>query len=146
MKLNCDHGYFKFYEMVSGEISDFVSLYGLDLVREGDFYTFEFLSGAPKYSIAGLPYLGILAIKTFEGAPSEIMRENNLVYDFNKGLVVPILSVIQRVKITPTGQYFMSDGLILPGSVTDDGKRVTDYAAWYLPNSQRYKYSEVTYG
>ena len=41
--------------------------------------------------------------------------------------------------------YFLSPGLIKPGSVTDDGSRVTDYAAWFLFDSMKFKYSEITY-
>jgi hypothetical protein len=75
------------------------------------------------------------------------MRANGLVYDFNLGEVVPILSVMQRVDIVTGKNYFLSSGLILPGSVTDDGSRVTDYAAWLSLDEMKtrtFRYSEVT--
>jgi hypothetical protein len=117
---------------------------GLKVYSAGDHFTFEDLLGAPEYSIAGKTYLGAAATKTYSGSPGEIFRANKLVYDFNKGLVQPISSVTQTVKIYESGNTFISQGLILPGSFTDDGGRVTDYSAWYLFDSGKFKYSELT--
>jgi hypothetical protein len=144
MKVSCQHGFFKFWEAKAGQISDFISTYGFDLISENDYFTFSFLSDAPKYSIAGGEYLGALATKTFEGEPWEVMRENNLVYDFNLDKVVLIETIIQPVQLKTTDRYILADGMILPGSLTDAGERVTDYAAFYLFDSVKFKYSEVT--
>lgn len=145
MKIDCLHGYFKFYETRSGDVSRFMSLFaGLSIFKFEDHFTFEALLDAPDYSIAGNQYLGATATKTFSGKPWEIFKENGLVYDFNKGSVQPILSTTQVVKIYESGNTFISQGLILPGSFTDEGSRVTDYSAWFLFDSLKFKYSELT--
>lgn len=115
MKLDCIHGYFIFNETKSGQISDFMSLTGLTLVKKDTYYTFEFLQDAKKHSLAGLPYLGIPAITTFEGNIWDVFEANEFVYDFTLDLVRPILSVVQKTKISLAGNRFVSNGLILPG-------------------------------
>jgi hypothetical protein len=146
MQINCLHGYFIFRENRAGEISDFMSLFsGLELVAKDDYFTFAALASSPDYSVEGATYLGATAIKTFEGKPWEVLKQNRLVYNFNSGAIIGIDTVTQRVEIASAANYFLSPGLILPGSVRTDGSRVTDYAAWYLFDSNKFKYSEVTY-
>ncbi len=145
MKIKCLHGYYFFEEINPGDISRFINITGLTLVPHSDYYTFSFLDDAPRYSILGGVYLGAPATKTFEGEPWQVMRENELVYDFIIDAVVPIISVARAVQLKESNRYFVSNGLILPGSVTDDGNRVKDYAAFYLFESQKFKYSEVSF-
>lgn len=145
MRIDCIHGFFIFREDAAGEASKFMSLFGLSLVKEKDFYTFETIAEAPRYVLEGGTYLGAPALVTYEGEPWDIMRENSLIYNFNLDTVVPIASITQRISIAPAGNIFISSGLILPGSVKDDGSRVKDYAARYLFDQSRFKYSEVAY-
>ncbi len=145
MKIKCLHGYFIFQETRISQVSDFISRFGLELVQDGPDYTFELLAGAPRYSIKGKSYLGNVALKNFEGEPWEVFAKNELVYDFSKGLVVPISSVTNTVTIDQAGNKFISPGLILPGSLTADGDRVMDYSAWYSRDTLRFSYSEVAY-
>ena len=145
MKARCLHGFFIFEEVKSGQVSDFVSYSGLSIVPRGPYFTFEALQMAPSYSIEGKPYLGIPATKTFEGEPWEVMEANGLVFDFLTNTLRPLLSVTQLVSIKTVGHRFVSNGLILPGSLTDEGKRVKDYAAHYSKESLRWLYSEVTF-
>lgn len=146
MKIKCLHGFFKFEETRLGELSKFVSRFGLELERCQDFFTFKPLAEAPDFSIKGLPYLGADTIATYEGNPWEIMRENELVYHFGKGKVVDISTITIRTPLANAGNYFISNGLILPGSLTEDGDRVTDYAAWFSMDTLEFKYSEVGLG
>lgn len=146
MRIECIHGYFKFTEQSPGDLSRFVSMYELELGRAGDHFTFEDLIDAPRHSIAGGTFLGCPTLQTFEGEPWDVMRENDLVYNFQTGLVVPILTIIQTVSITPAGFYFVAPGMILPGSITDDGSRVTDYSAFFNSDRSTFKYSEIGYG
>jgi len=145
MRIECIHGYFRFFETNVGQISRFMSLFGLEIERNGDHFTFSDLVDAPNYSILGGTFLGIPTIKTFEGPPWEVMRANRLVYDFNIGLIRPIDTVIQPVELEDAGNYYLTTGMILPGSITDDGSRVTDYAAFYSGDRASFKYSEITY-
>lgn len=145
MKARCIHGFFIFEEIKAGEVSDYVSYSGLSIVPRGPIFTFEALALAPSYSIKGKPYLGAPTTKTFEGEPWEVMEANGLTFDFLTNTLKPLLSVTQLVSIKQAGHRFVSNGLILPGSVTDDGKRVKDYAAHYSKETLRWLYSEVAY-
>lgn len=143
MRLKCAHGYFLFQETGLGQVSDWMNLTGLKLVPTGSQYTFEALGSVPDFSIKGGPFMGATATKTFEGSPSEVFEANRLVYDFSKGLVVPIDTVSFQTSISLAGNRYTSPGLIVPGSMTKDGKRVRDYAAWFSRDRLTWLYSEV---
>lgn len=145
MRVDCLHGYYKFTEVSAGEIATFANLFGLDIARSGDHFTFSDLADAPNYSIAGGFFLGCPTLSTFAGDPWDVMRANGLVYDFTKGLVVPKLLVTAIAQISQAGYFFISTGMLLAGSVTDDGSRVTDYAAFFVPERANFKYSEIGY-
>lgn len=145
MRINCVHGYFIFDAQKSGDLSRFVSLYGFEIERSGNLFTFADLVDAPEYSIQGGLYLGAPATKTFQGHPWDVMKENNLVYNFVLGKVVPMVSIVQPISVKTGMNWFLSPGMILPGSVTEDGKRVRDYAAHYNPDASQFRYSEIDY-
>lgn len=145
MKIICRHGYFIFVETRLGQVSDFMARFGFELAPVGSYYTFDFLKTAPDYSIKGKPFLGFTSIKNFEGEPWEVFEANSVVYDFSKGLVVPISSIVQLTSLSIAGNKFVSPGFILPGSLTADGKRIKDYSAWYSRDTTRFLYSEVGY-
>jgi hypothetical protein len=145
MRIECLHGYFRFTEEKAGELSQFVSKLGLELKRRGDHFTFEGLAEAPTHSIAGGTYLGADCSVTFEGEPWEVMRANRLVFNFLTGEVVSLDDVDQAVEIKAAGNYSVTTGMLLPGSVIEDGSRVTDYAAFYFVESNRFQYSEIAY-
>lgn len=145
MKLDCIHGYFIFNETKSGQISQYMSQTGLSLIGKNGYYTFENLQDAPEYSLVGKTLIDIPAIATFEGKPWEVFEENGFVYDFALGLVRPILSIVQKTVVKQAGGVFWSPGLVLPGSITDDGKRVKGYSAWYSRDRLTWKYTAVYY-
>lgn len=144
MKINCLHGYFTFHEERIGEVSDFVSLFGLELVFKDDHFTFADLAEAPDFSIKGYSYLNAVATKTFAGPRAwDTMRANEFVYNYDTGLIVPLTSISNLVSLKNAGKYYISSGLIVPGSLTDGGTRVTDYAAWFSTDSMRFRFSLV---
>lgn len=145
MRVKCLHGFFIFQETRVGQVSDFMSLTDLSLVPWRDAYTFEDLADAPDFSIAGKTILGTPATKTIEGEPWEVFEGNEIVYNFNTGLVVPIAAITQQAVLQLAGNRFVSSGLILPGSLTAEGDRVKDYSAWFSRDTLRWLYSEVTY-
>lgn len=146
MKINCIHGYYIFEETESEQVSDFSDRFGFDISRSEDHFTFFELVDAPDFSIEGGTYLGCPVTKTFEGRPWEVMRANEIVYDFILKKVVPIQSIVRSVKIQVSGGFYYSNGIILAGSVREDGSRVTDYAAFYEPTRAGFEYSEVESG
>lgn len=146
MKIKCNHGYFRFYEIRVGEISNLIKRTGFDLVSKNDYFTFSDLIDAPRYSLEGKILIDIPAIKSFEGEEWEIFEQNNVVYDFTTGFVVPIASIITRTKIEAAGNRYLvtNGGLLLPGSITTAGK-VKGYSAWYSSDRQTFLYSEVSF-
>jgi hypothetical protein len=145
LKITCRHGFFIFEESRGGELGEFTSLYGLELAARGRYFTFADLVDAPDFSIKGLTYLNLPGKKTFAGEPWEIFEANEWIYNYDTGKLAPIASITNVVTLYQTGTYFFSEGLILPGSVTADGSRVKDYAAWFSSDSQKFKYSEVNF-
>lgn len=145
MKLKCLHGFFIFEEMVVGQVSDFMAYTGLELVPWETGFTFTLLADAPDFSLAGKALLGVPAIKTFTGKPWEVFEANGFIYDFDQGLVRPITATTDVVNLEAAGNRFISPGLIMPGSLTNEGDRVKDFSAWWLPSRQRWLYSEVTF-
>lgn len=144
MKVECIHGYFKFSEISPGQIGKFADLFDADIKRSGDHYTFADLVDAPDYSIAGGLFLGVPTLSTYEGEPWEVMKENNLVYNFSLGLVVPVLSVVQVSGLQRSSFYLGSDGLILPGSFYG-ANRVLGYSGYYSNSTGQFLYSEVSF-
>lgn len=141
MRIDCLHGYYKFSETDPGQLSKFASLFGLELERSGDHFTFADLVDAPTHSLTGGTFLGAPTLFAMEGPPWEVMRKNKLVYDFAKGLVVPSLAILTVCEFVQAGFTFVSNGMILAGSVTEDGSRVTDYSAFY--DRGLFRYSEM---
>lgn len=144
LKINCQHGYFIFEEQRAGEVSDFITMFGFDMVRKQNYFTFADLDDAPEYSIKGNALLDNIATETFEGSPGEVFRKNKMVYNYDTGLLVPIISITNIIELSDAGNFYLSSGLILPGSLTAEGSRVTDYAAWFSTDNMKFKYSEVT--
>lgn len=145
MKCRCVHGYFMFHETKSGEVSSFVSMFGLELVARADYYTFSDLAAAPDYSIKGKMFMGTLpSVKTFAGEPWDVFKANGFVYDFSLGIVRPIATTILKTTVKQAGKRFVSPGLIVPGSITEEG-RVQDFSAWFSFERGTWLYSEVTY-
>lgn len=131
--------------MKVGQISDFMSLNGLTLVPWRDAYTFEQLENAPDFSIAGKALLpNFIATETYEGEPWEVFEANDCVYNFNTGLLVSIDSITQTSKLTLAGNRYISPGLLLPGTVLENGK-VKSYSGWFSWEALRWRYSEVSY-
>ncbi len=145
MKIKCIHGFFKIWPDSSSEVSRFINNYGLILTTRDWYFTFPPLASAKNYSLVGKTYVTFPATETFEGEPGEVMRKNKIVYDFSKGVTIPIASVLSKLQLENCGEYFLSSGLIIPGALTDDGKRVTDYTAHWDSSVNIFRYSEVAF-
>lgn len=146
MRIRSLHGYFILDEAFAGEISQFMSkFFGFNIVAKDDYFTFKTLAAAPTYALAGGKYMGALATDTVEGKPWEVMRANKLVYNFLIDQVVPIGTIVRTFNLDQAGNYFLSNGLILPGSLDGQGKRVTDFVGYHILETGRFKYSEVLF-
>lgn len=146
MRVLCRHGHFAFYPKRASDIAEFASRYGFTLEPEEDYYTFSALAGAPKYSLLGNIYLNLPAIKTYEGTPWEVMKQNSFVYSLTTGLIVPKLAVVQIVELHSLGLHYIFDGAILqPGSRTLLGGQILSYSGEVLTDKFQMRVSEFSY-
>lgn len=147
MRVLCRHGHFAFYPRRAGEVARFVNYFGQELVRENDYFTFPFLKGAPRHSLIGQPFLGLPATVTYEGrAPWDVMRKNNVVYNFQLNLVVPKLSIVLPIDPPQTGYFFLAQSsLIQPGSRNALGQQILSYDGEYLQDTFQFRVSEFGY-
>lgn len=147
MRVLCRHGHFAFYPRKSSDLNRFAQSFGVDLVREEDYYTFKGLAGAPDYSLALKPYMNLLpAIKTYAGKPWEVMRENGFVFNVALGLVVPKLSIIGLADINQVGFYFVTNvPLLQPGVRTILGRQILSYSGEFYEDKFYLRILEYTY-
>lgn len=130
MRVICRHGHFAFYPRRTEDVAQFASMYDYSLKREEDYFTFDKLYEAPHYSLAGKPYINLPAIKTYEGKPWDVMRENNFVYSIALKLLVPKTAIIGVIEILQSDLFYIVDqGLIQPGLRTIRGIPVMSYSA-----------------
>ena len=146
MRIECRHGFYIFEEDEAGEISRFASKFELSIVkREDGIFTFEDLEPAKDYAIEGVDYLGATPTETYSGKPWEIMRANDLVYDFTRGELRLIQAITTPLVLPKAANYFITDGLLLAGSIASSGARLSDFCGFYLWSSAKFRYTEVKY-
>jgi hypothetical protein len=146
MRVLCRHGHFSFYPRAASDIARFSNFFGVSLKREQDYFTFEGLIDAPKYSLTGMPYVNLPAITTYEGEPWDVMRENGFVYDLRVNLLVPKLSVVAFVELPQVGFYFRAGGsLIQPGSRTLLGRQILSYSGEFVEEGFSLRVLEYDY-
>lgn len=132
MRVVCNHGYFKFYPRRASDISRFVNYFQTTLEQKEDFYTFPFLKDLKNFSLMGLPYKNLPAVKTFEGTPQDVLKENGFVYHLATKLLVPKTAVTILLSLPPTGFYYLSPtALIQPGTRNPSGNQILSYDAEY---------------
>lgn len=147
MRVLCRHGHFAFYPSKTSDIARFSNYFDEELVRDGDFYTFPLLKQAPRYSIAGKPYLTLPALKTYEGrAPWDVLRENGFVYHILSGLLVPKASITILINPPLAGFYFLAQSpLIQPGSRNTLGQQILSYDGEFFQDTVQLKVREFSY-
>lgn len=132
MRILCRHGFFSFYPSNSEELARFCSIFELNLVRMGDFFTFPFLAKIGDYTLSGASFMNLVANKTFEGKPWDLLKENKIVYHVMTESLVPISTVVDVVDIYLGNYSYHSEvALIQPGSLDSTGKRVASYDAMF---------------
>lgn len=145
LKINCLHGFYIFEESEPGQISRFVTLFGLSLAKWRHAFTFEALAEAPEFAISGQSYLGAAVLNTHAGEPWQIMKANGLIYNFGSGELMQKALIKTIADLDQSGPYFVSSGLILPGSLLKDGRKIHSYNAHFSFNTLRFRYSGVDY-
>jgi hypothetical protein len=132
-----------FWESKAGDIARLQEVLKLKVVSVGEHYTLERLAKVPPLTIKGRPLLDVTASHTICAEPWVIFEKNQVVFDFRTNKLVPIDSIDIRTRIETGLFWYISGGLILPGSTTDGGQRVKDYSAWFNFGRFSFRYSEV---
>lgn len=145
MKVSCEHGYFHFQDERRGECSNFATLFELDLSPVFSGFTFTDLLDVPDYSVVGADLMGTPATATYSGPPGKLFEANSIVYNFSSGLVVPISSVVAAVSLENSGNFYVSDGLILPGSRLKSGQVIKGYTCHLSFDTYRFIYTGVDF-
>lgn len=84
MIVDCIHGFYKFVPENLGDIAIWQDYNEKELVSAGEYYTFKSLAEMPNYSFIGGTYAGNPLIVNYSGEQSEVLRQNNLIYDYDK--------------------------------------------------------------
>lgn len=140
MRVLCRSGHIAFFPRDASEISRFMSIYKVTLVRVNNFYTFDGIAAAKDYALENHSYLNLTASKTFEGEAWEIFKANNFVYDLTTNLLVLKTAVKAKVSLPLSGDYYISPNPVLqPGSVFSGGNKVMSYDGEYDDNFYQLK-------
>ncbi len=134
------NGFIKFYPQEPEDLVKFARLFKIDLVREYDYFTFEALAGLPRYSIAGMMFGNIIAVKTYEGRDaSDVMLKNGFVYSFSLKALVPMLTLPNSVAIKESLWYGVTPAAFLqPGARVDGStQRILSYSGWLSLDYQK---------
>lgn len=146
MRVNCLHGYFIFEETKVGQVSDFANKNGFDIVfLDNGKFTFSKLAGISEHIIKGQPLGDFPAIQSFEGEPWELMQASGVVYDFVLDQVRPIQSITAITQLKASNNWLISKGLILPGSLLENGQRIKSYSGWFSRERGTWLYEGVLY-
>jgi hypothetical protein len=135
MRVLCRSGHLAFFPNDASEVSRFMSIYKVNLVRVDNFYTFNGIASAKDYSLENHNYLNLKASKTFEGNPWDVFKANNFVYDLTSNLLILKTAVKAKVELPLVGDYYLSPNPVLqPGSVFKGGSKIMSYDGEYILN------------
>lgn len=129
MRVVVRHGHFAFYPQERRDALRFQRVFGLKLVTENDYFTFEGLKDLPRWSQTARPYGNLIALQTFEGRhASEVMAKNGFVFSLSTKLLVPYQAVTQILKLPQGNDYVVAPKvLVQPGSVLTTGNVLLGY-------------------
>lgn len=147
MRVLCRHGHFAFFPKRANDIAKFCNYYGVELERDGDFYTFPALVGAPRFSLKGKSFLNMTALANYEGrGPLEVFRENGFVFDIEAEEIVLASSIDIQTNPKWTGNFILAEApLLQPGSRNAAGQRILSYDAEFFQEFFQLRISEISY-
>lgn len=146
MRILCRHGHIAFYPRHASDVARFTQYFGIILERSEDFYTFPTLVDAPRFTIKGTNYLGLVATVTYEGHPWEIMRENGLVYNVNRETLSLKGAITTQIALPLQSFCYLSQvPLVQPGSRNSLGNQILSYDGEYNVDNFLLKITEFAY-
>lgn len=126
MRIDCENGYYSFYPESKTDLYWFANYLGIDLVKNGDHYTYPALKDLKNYVLSPNLYGFFPSPYSFEGTPKEIMKEFDLVYNLATKTLVPTESIIVTAKLYPLNKNWISEtSMIQAGTIVGSGRIVT---------------------
>lgn len=144
MRVYCKNGYYKFYPQDIGALKFFIEATGFNLKAEKDYYTFDTLANLNNYIFAGWPLGLSIAIKNYAGDKSELLKVNQVTYNYTIDQIVPIVSIIGKLRIDE-GAYMSTPELPQVGKFTGLLNRVTGFSGFYDWKLKVYKIERLFY-
>ncbi len=81
MKINCDHGYYKFYTSSTADLFRFRAAFGVELCPKQDYFTFEELSSLEPFSLKNQPFGNLTAKASICADYGDLFKANGFVFD-----------------------------------------------------------------
>jgi hypothetical protein len=128
MRFSCEHGYYKFYPEDVPTVKMLFNTFGIEVVQEGDYYTFPALKALDNFCVAG-DIIGAATVeKSVAGDKPDIFAENGLVYNLLLGKVVE-LATANGVLIPVMAGYFAFKNLPQAGDIlATTGQKIVSFA------------------
>lgn len=147
MRVICRHGHFAFYPRNASEVGQYVEMFETPLIRENDYFTFEGLVGAPRWSLAGLAYKNLVANANFEGrAPWEVMKANGFVATNGTGVLVAKSTITVQLNPPLARYFFLPESLLIqPGSRNAAGQQILSYSGEFRQDTMQLYVTEFSY-
>ena len=146
MRIECEHGLYRFYPDYPAEIFDFNDFYEQELEWNGRYFTFGRLVNAPRYSLVGKAVLGVNATQTFEGRPEDVLRQNKLVYHIADGVMKTLASVTESVVLDAVGGEFLASSALVQAGAIAGSQKVLSYDGRLNVSGMELRISSVEYG
>lgn len=123
MRIDCENGYYSFYPEKQQDLFLFSNLFSIELVKNGDHYTYPLLKTLPNYVLSPTPYGLFPSEKTFEGTPKDIMKELDLVYNLTTKTLVPATSIMLSGRLFTLERNWLSErAMIQAGMIVGTGR------------------------
>ena len=143
MKVDCENGFYKFFTDNVGELRIWEDYNGIKLTRCGDFFTFEALAAMPNYSFTGAKLGEESLIVNYAGDKAQVLKLNNLVYDYTTNKIVNKLKVLTGVYVD--NDLFINTPILPQAGGKNGFKTLTGFSGFWNANYNMYKIESLKY-
>lgn len=147
MLINCINGFYMFQPESINELDIWQRLNNIELVRDGEYFTFKELAEFPNYSFAGWLYGLIPFISNYTGEKSEVMARNKLTFDLSSQSITSVLLATATDIVADYGEGIYKNSPKLPQAytLTKDLKLMSGFLAFWDYKFNRYAIERFYY-
>ena len=144
MRVICNNGFYKFYPQEIGEIRRFGDKYGIDLVQDGDYFTFTTLAELPNYSFKNHIYSGLfLGTVNYAGDKDDVMAKNGYTFYQETNNLILKSAIFNKMRYNYSNYIYMST---LPQAYSyDDFGIITGFSGFIDIDFMRFKIERFFY-